>query len=382
VVDRWTTARDRSRAVSETFFTLLAEHTPTRVWVNNPTTDEVDLAIAQGAVGCTTNPAFGGGLLHRAPEEIRPIVRACAREADDDSAAADLVQQLLVAGIAGRFQGLFEDSGGQRGFTSIQGSPEADQDPRAILTEARAGLELGPNVAPKLPATAPGLEAFETLVSAGSPTIVTEVFSLAQLVETCERYVRACDRSGMRPPFFVSPITGIFGDHLRAVAKRDGLTISPDDLLLAGIVLARACHQLVLERNYPVTLLFGGARTPIDLLGLVGAPVHATINWATFAELIDAQTALGAGIEEPIDPDVVSRLETTFAEFRAALRVDGLALQAFEDFGPVQYFRNNFLAGWREVRQAVGCALRSSAPVRWAASTASRALRTATTSCC
>jgi hypothetical protein len=151
----------------------------------------------------------------------------------------------------------------------------------------------------------------------------------------------------------MSPITGIFGDHLRAVAERDRLTVSADDLRLAGIILAQACLELVQIRRYPVTLLFGGARAPIDLLGLVGAPVHATINWTTFAEVIAAEATPNAGIDEAIDPAVEARLAATFDDVRIALSLDGLALGGFEDFGPVQYFRNNFLAGWQQVLEAI-----------------------------
>ena len=39
------------------YFDRLNAETPTRVWVNNPTPEEIDLAIAHGAVGSTTNPA-------------------------------------------------------------------------------------------------------------------------------------------------------------------------------------------------------------------------------------------------------------------------------------------------------------------------------------
>jgi transaldolase len=45
--------------VAETYFRQMTAETPTRAWVNNPTLEEVDLALAQGAVGCTTNPAYG-----------------------------------------------------------------------------------------------------------------------------------------------------------------------------------------------------------------------------------------------------------------------------------------------------------------------------------
>ncbi len=49
--------------MTATYFDQLETETPTRVWVNNPTLEEIDLALGQGAVGCTTNPAYGGNLL-------------------------------------------------------------------------------------------------------------------------------------------------------------------------------------------------------------------------------------------------------------------------------------------------------------------------------
>jgi len=357
--------------VVQTYFAQLTAETPTRVWVNNPTIDEIGLALEQGAVGCTTNPAFGGGLLRRVPDEIRPIIAECVRATAEDAVAADLVQRRLVARIAARFRPLFDESGGRAGFVSIQGAPEADTDADEILAEARAGRAIAPNVAPKIPATIPGLTAFETIVAEGSPAIVTEVFSLAQLVDTCERYLAVTERTGARPPFFISPITGIFGDHLKAVAARQGAAggtaagpaaagagsaaaaATADDMELAGVALSRACQALVEERGYPVTLLCGGARIPFDLTGLVGADLHATINWSTFAEVLADPSPFAKGIDEPIDPAVLERLTATFDDFRRAMVLDGLTAEEFEEFGPVQHFRNNFIAGWRQVHAAI-----------------------------
>jgi len=360
--------------VVQTYFAQLAAETPTRVWVNNPTVDEIGLALEQGAVGCTTNPAFGGGLLRRVPDEIRPIIAECVGATADDAVAADLVQRRLVARIAERFRPLFDASGGRAGFVSIQGAPEADTDAEEIVAEARAGRAIAPNVAPKIPATIPGLTAFETIVAEGSPAIVTEVFSLAQLVDTCERYVAVTERTGVRPPFFISPITGIFGDHLKAVAARvgsaagaggsggdatsgraaaSGGAATTGDMELAGVALSRACQALVEERGYPVTLLCGGARIPFDLTGLVGADLHATINWSTFAEVLADPSPFTKGIDEPIDPAVLERLAATFDDVRRAMVLDGLTAEEFEEFGPVQHFRNNFIAGWRQVHAAI-----------------------------
>ncbi len=339
--------------MTATYFSQLRAETPTRVWVNNPTVEEIGLALGQGAVGCTTNPAYGGGLLKRAPDEVRPFIAEAARAREDDEEAAALVQERLVARIVERFRPLHDASAGRYGYVSIQGAPEADTDAGHILAEAHAGHAIGPNATPKIPATAPGLEAFEAIVAEGYPTIVTEVFSLAQLGETCERYLRVTERTGIRPPFFMSPITGIFGDHLKALAVRDGLDIAKEDMELAGVALSRACYRLVVERGYPVTLLCGGARISLDLTGLVGAALHCTINWSTFADVLADSAPFAPGYEVPLDPAAIERLERTFPDVERALRLDGLTLAEFEDFGPVQHFRDNFIAGWKAVRAAI-----------------------------
>jgi transaldolase len=339
--------------VGQTYFTQLLTETPTRVWVNNPTVEEIGLALEQGAVGCTTNPAYGANLLRRAPDQILPIIAECVRLSPDDALVGDLVQQRLVARIVERFRPLYDASGGHEGFVSIQGAPEADTNSVHIVEEARAGHAIGPNVAPKFPATGPGLGAFEAMVAEGCPTIVTEVFSLAQFIETCERYLRVSNRTGRRPPFFISPITGIFGDHLKALAATKGLVVAKGDMELAGVALSRACYALAQERRYPVTLLCGGARIPFDLTGLVGGALHATINWNTFADVMASSSPFAAGIAEPIDPAAIERLTASFDDVRRALLLDGLTVEEFEDFGPVQHFRNVFIAGWRQVVEAI-----------------------------
>jgi transaldolase len=346
-VDRLTNCQEAS--VADTYLARVRAATGTRFWVNNPTRDEVELAIAHGAMGCTTNPAYGGNLVRRAPDEVLPVVRDCLALSEDDRTVADLVQQRLVDRIADAFRPAFDRSGGHEGFVSIQGAPDADTDGQVIIHEAMAARGLGPNVTPKLPATRPGLEAMEVMVAAGSPVIVTEVFSLAQLIETCERWVSASSRAGTRPPFFISPITGIFGDHLKKVALRDGIDVPAAVTEMAGVVLSRACYRMVRERAYPVVLLFGGARIQLDFTGLVGDTTATTINWSTAAELLVAEPAIESTISEPVDPAVERQLVEAFPDVRAALDPDALALDAFEGFGPVQHFRDAFIAGWKSV---------------------------------
>jgi transaldolase len=339
--------------VSKSYFQRVKAQTPTRLWVNSPTVEEIGKALAQGAVGCTTNPAYGGGLLKRAPDDVMPFTRDCLLASDDDRAVADLVQQRLVGRIVERFLPLHEASGGAEGFVSIQGAPDADTDGEHILEEAHVGHAIGPNATPKIPATLPGFYAFERVVAEGYPTIITEVFSLAQLVYASETYLAVTEKTGTRPPFFMSPITGIFGDHLKKIARRDGIDCEPAVIDWAGVALARACNAIVEERGYPVTLLFGGARVMHDFTALVGAKTAATINYSTVDEILTADPAVEDTIHQATDPAIVAELTDKFDDFRRAMFLDGLSPDEYEGFGPVQHFRDNFIAGWNGVLAAI-----------------------------
>jgi hypothetical protein len=288
------------------------------------------------------------------------VIDRAAQDEDSNAAAAESVQLELVGRIARRLQPMHSASGGELGFVSIQGNPAVDHDPAAIVAEALRGRDLGPNVAPKIPATAAGLEAFDQLVADGHPTIVTEVFSLAQLIEVNERYLAATSPGKIRPALFISPISGIFGDYLRTRTTEEFRVAGPPPPPeLAGIVVARACDDLSRSRGYPGELLVGGARKPVDLLGLVPRPVHATINWTTFEEI----NALDPDLAAPVDgitAGMTADLASAFDEVRLALDPDALTIDEFERFPPVQFFRSMFVHGWDQLESAIRAARRLS----------------------
>jgi transaldolase len=339
--------------MSDTYFEWLRQETPTRVWINNPTAAEIGLSLEQGAVACTTNPAFGGNLLGRAPEEIRPDIAAVAASGARGDEAVALVQQRLVGRILPHFATLHARSDGREGWVSMQGAPELDTSVGPILAAARAARSLADNCIPKIPATAPGLAALDRLVRDDEPVLMTEVFSLAQVAETCAVYARASAESGNTPVFIMAPITGIFGDHLKKIADRDGIDIASDAVTWAGVIWARAAKRLVDEHGYPVQLLYGGARTTTDLTGLVGGAHAATVNWSTYAEVLAAEPERRETVDDAAPRDIEEALLSAFDDFRRAMDIDALSVDEFEEFGPVQHFRDAFIAGWNAVRDAV-----------------------------
>ena len=169
--------------MSERYFMRLHQETPTRLWINNPTLAEADVAIAAGAISCTTNPAYSARIIKLEPERAARAINAAIRESSDDQRAADIAQQLIVKDIMQKFLPLYNQAPRQQGLVSIQGNPHLDEDPAHIVDEAFRFRKISPNFITKIPCTAAGLKAFEQLIPEDMPIIATEVFAMAQARE-------------------------------------------------------------------------------------------------------------------------------------------------------------------------------------------------------
>jgi transaldolase len=198
----------------------------------------------------------------------------------------------------------------------------------------------------KIPVIQGGLEALEVCVEENIAICATEVFSIAQAIHMCELYERAAQRTGNRPTFFVTHITGIYDEYLGKVAQREGIEIAPEVLAEAGCAVARKEYRLLKERGYHTTLLGGGARGTHHFTEMVGGDIHVTINWSTGQEIIDANTPVASRIDTDAPQAVIEELADKFPDFVKAYDEDGLAVEEYADFGPVQFFRNAFLKGW------------------------------------
>ena len=133
-------------------------------------------------------------------------------------------------------------------------------------------------------------------------------------------------------------------------------------ITLAGIGLARRCAAMVAERGWPVTLLFGGGRVGDDLTGLVGDRHCATINWSTFEEIAANDPPVACTIDLPLDLQLERALLASFPDVRKAWTLGSLEPEEYEDFGPVQHFRDAFIAGRKGVTVLVADERRRLAP--------------------
>jgi transaldolase len=342
--------------MSEGYFHCVARETPTRFWVNNPTMEDTDRAIAAGAISCTTNPTFCSHMIRAESESAyaMKVIGSVVEQTADNDAAADLVQQALVKRVMEKFLPVYERRPGLEGLVSIQGDPHADDDPDHIVEEALRYRKLAKNFITKIPCTDAGLRAIEILIAEDMPTIVTEVFAIAQVVETCELYRRVSDKTGRRPPFYVTHITGIFDEYLAGVVKREGIEISREALFQAGCAVAREQYRIMRDRHYSGIMLGGGARGMHHFTEMVGGAIHVTINWSTAEELIAADPTVVSRIGEETPRTVIDELCDKLPDFRKAFLADGLVRDEFKDYGPVQYFRGMFVKGWDVLLKSIG----------------------------
>jgi len=339
--------------LSNHYFKRVQELTPTKFWINNPTREETDWALDEGALGCTCNPSYCGKMLFDRPGEkeyASKLLDEVIKEVDTATAAEEELQRRLVARIAEKFMPLYEKFPCENGYVSIQGDPVHEDDAAVVIREARKNRAVAENICCKIPTTESGLEAMETLVAEDIPINATEVFAIQQALDLCELYEKISKKSRKQPKFYISHITGIYDEYLREVTERDAIDISPDILGQAGLAIARKLYQIYIDHGYKVTFIGGGARGTQHFTEMVGGDVCVTINWKGMAEnLIDQDPPVVERLFNPVPDYVVEELLEKLPDFKRGYEEGAIGPEEYEEFGPVVKFRNSFLKNWDRV---------------------------------
>jgi transaldolase len=341
---------------AESYFLRVAHESPTEFWINNPTREQADLAIGQGATGCTNNPSFSQKMVDHPTEGpyalkvMDETIRAVKQEQD---VIAEF-QRRLVKPICEKFLPVYQQSSERKGFVSIQGDPLHEENPDVIIHEALENRKLSPNICCKIPTTQSGLQAMQYLVGKDIPLNATEIFGIHQAVVLCETYQAASYKSGRAPVLYISHIAGIYDDYLQDVVRKENIDISPDVLWQAGLAIARKLYKIMEERHYPGIFVAGGARGLHHFTEMVGGKVCCTINWEGTADrLIEQDPPVVYRLFNPVPQKVIDELIEKLPDFKRGYQEDGLAIEEFEDFGPVRLFRSAFIKSWKRVSDLI-----------------------------
>jgi len=82
----------------------------------------------------------------------------------------------------------------------------------------------------------------------------------------------------------------------------------------------------------------------------VGGDVCITINWeGTADKLLEQDAPVVYRLFNPVPQKVIDELMEKLPDFKRGYLEEGLSVEEFEGFGPVQLFRNSFVKSWTRV---------------------------------
>jgi len=151
---------------------------------------DLDELVAEGLRGVTSNPS----IFEKAIAGSNDYDDALRRLSGSEQPPAKIYEALAIQDIqmaADVLRLVYDETDGDDGYVSLEVSPDLAHDTQGTVEEARhlfAAVDR-PNVMIKVPATAEGIPAIETLIGEGINVNVTLMFSLDQYDVVSEAYI-------------------------------------------------------------------------------------------------------------------------------------------------------------------------------------------------
>ncbi|MEO5986583.1 MAG: transaldolase family protein [Candidatus Limnocylindria bacterium] len=337
--------------------------TPTDIWNDSCAVDELEYAVAFGAVGATANPTIVVDNWRKDPARWSSRVRELAAEQStwsERELAWGIVAEMSVR-AAPLLLPAFEASGGRAGRLSVQTDPTLFRDAPAMVTQAFGFTELAPNIIVKFPTTSAGVAAMEEASYRGISVNATVSFSVAQAIAAAEAVQRGIDRrdaEGLPTDDMGPVITIMMGrteDWLRRVAEREGLVLDPAALAWSGVAVFKRAYHEWQSRGFRARLLGAAIRNHLHWSELIGADVVITMPSSWQKRFNASSIDVRPRIDNPVPH--LDELASSLPDFRRAYEPDGLAVADFDTWGPSVRTLRAFVASYHELLHLVSDAM-------------------------
>src|SRR5581483_7127252 len=331
--------------------------TETDYWNDSCSLEELRYAIANGAVGATSNPTIVGEVLQKERELWEG--RILEFVAESPNATEDDVTWKLVDEMAVRASELllpvFERERGRKGRLSIQTNPKLYRSPERIVEQAIHFDSLAQNLQVKAPVTRAGVQALEEMTAAGVNVNATVCFTVPQalaVAEAVERGLRRREADG-HDVGSMSPVctimVGRLDDWLEAYANREGILLTPGTVNWAGIACVKRAYGIYRERGYRTRLLAAAYRHHLHWSQLIGGDIVLTIPYK-WQRLFNASAIeVRPRFAEPVPEHVLDELQELLPDFRRAYEPDGMLVDEFDAFGATVRTLRQFIASYQEL---------------------------------
>jgi transaldolase len=334
---------------------------PTDYWNDSCAVEELEYAVARGAVGATSNPSIVLEVLGKERAYWAPRIREIAA-ADPSLTETDLtwrvIEQMAVRGAA-VLEPVFVREGGRAGRLSLQTNPANYPNTERMLEQGLRFAALAPNMQVKFPATRAGIAALEAATAAGVSINATVSFTVPQAIAVAEAVERGLDAfaagggdaSSVRP--VCTLMIGRLDDWLRVLAERDDVAVDPDALNWAGIAVFKRAYGIYRERGYRTRLLAAAYRHRLHWTELVGGDVVLTLTHQWQARFNGSGIDPASRIDEPVDPAIVRELLARFPDFGRAYEPDGMTIDEFDTYGPTVRTLRGFIRSYHDLVGAI-----------------------------
>jgi transaldolase len=333
----------------------------TDLWNDSSDPAELEYAIANGAVGATSNPPITLDVLRREPDRWRARARELYSSFPtwtESQITWQLYQEIALRGAAVLLP-TFERTRGVHGRLSIQTDPAFYRDTDRMLEQGLRFAGLAPNLQVKFPTTRAGVVAIEEATYQGVNINATVSFTVPQALAVGEAVERALDRraSEGRPTSDMHPVctimVGRLDDWMRAFADRDGLSLTPGVADWAGVAAFKRAYGLYRERGFRTRLLAAAYRHHLHWSQLIGGDVVLSMPHAWQVRFNASSVEVRPRIDDPVDPAIVGELLDRVPDFGRAYEPDGLEVDAFDGFGATVRTLRQFMTASDELVAAI-----------------------------
>ena len=342
--------------MSMSYLEWMSKETKT-CWNNDSAIDsQVDAAIAQGAIGLTTNPPLSYEALTMEKNLYGQKLSRIDKNLPDNEFAFRAM--LLVTDyFSKKLSELHEKKGTFTGCVRAQVAPNMRGDAKGMLEYGKRIAGVGKNVMVKIPGSTAGIPVLEELAALGIPTNPTVIVTVSQAIAAAEAYERGMERAkktGKTPTWSSCAIVmGRTQDYLAFLNNDRNLGLSVEDLEWAVLAIVKRSYKIFRERGYQSLIMPAAFRAPIQVEQLAGGEFIETIHPKIQAELVEAdrkgKIKRKIFINSDVDEDAVSRVSAKLPEFITAYDPDGLKVEQFDNYGAVTMTLDGFDLGWQNL---------------------------------
>jgi transaldolase len=335
----------------------MTQTSPTCLWNDSASIQELSYSIEHGAVGATCNPVIVLGVLKKEmalwKDRLSELIKA-APPATEGLISWQLVREISVK-AAGLLKPTFELHHGRNGRLSIQTDPRFYRDSQAILSQALEFSQLAPNMIVKIPVTRAGIPAIEEATYSGVSINATVCFTLPQCIAVAEAVERGLTRrqrdgkeiDSMGPVCTI--MVGRLDDWLKVVAEKENIAIDPGYLEWAGVAVFKKTYRIFKARGYRIRLLSAAFRNHMHWSEMIGGDVVISPPYSWQVRFNASDITIRRRIDDPVREVIVEELSRKFLDFRRASTEGGLSLDEFDSFAPTRRTLRQFIAACHDL---------------------------------